>query len=138
MEKGKNQRELLFGVSVASIVRLCRVNRVTAARWKRGQARVPFAAYALIVQDTYGLLPPIAGDAWRGWRFGQDGRFYAPDIKRGYEPHHIRMLDVLVPMFSWHEQLRQIVGLDLDQGRRAATGEPERGREREQDIKTIV
>jgi hypothetical protein len=101
------QRDALLGLSVAAICTLCRVNRTTAARWKQGRARMPFAAFVLVRMAFEGFLPPGVG--WDGWRFGADGRLYAPDIKPGYLPEHIRALDVLWPMFTWSERLRELV-----------------------------
>ena len=106
------QREALFGTSAEQIAGICRVNRTTAMRWKQGRARMPFAAFALVQQSIEGFLPP--GGAWSGWRFGRDGRLYAPDLARGFTPEHIRQLDVLLPMFSWSAELRAMQARALD------------------------
>lgn len=98
------QADALLGIHAERIAAICRVNRTTALRWKLGRSRMPFTAFALVMQVIEGFCPP--GSAWTGWRFGADGRLYAPDLKRGFEPHHIQQLEYLLRMFSWSEQLR--------------------------------
>lgn len=98
---------------------------------------MPWAAFVLVRQSIEGFVPPIAAGAWSGWRFGADGRLYAPDIKRGYEPHHIRQLDILLPMYSWSKELRGLVKSHLDKLAAhsvAATGKVESRGERSRQV----
>lgn len=103
-----DQRAELFGiVSTPEIVEICQVNRTTAMRWKAGLARIPYAARELIRHALEGDLPQPAARAWPGWRFGRDGRLYAPDLKRGFSPEDLRALHWLQQQHRYMERLHR-------------------------------
>jgi hypothetical protein len=104
--------ELAAGASVAEVAQLAEVHRTTAARW-RINGRVPRAVTRLLQIDLLGWLPPCAGPAWCGWRFGRDGLLYAPDLARGFGPDEIRGLVWLMQVESWRVARARVAVTDL-------------------------
>jgi hypothetical protein len=94
--------ELAAGASIEEAARVAQVHRTTAARW-RVKGNVPPAVTALLQFHFRGSLPPCAGPAWTGWRFGRDGLLYAPDLRDGFTPEEIRCLVWYRQVESWRE-----------------------------------
>lgn len=87
-------KDVLFGIPVKEIARICQVDITTARRWKRGAICPPQSALSLLAADL-GFFDP----EWRGWKLRR-GCLYSPE---GWE---IRMSDVLASRL--HEaQLRE-------------------------------
>lgn len=87
-------KDILFGLHVKEIARICQVDLTTARRWKRGAICPPQSALSLLSGDL-GFFDPD----WRGWKLRR-GCLYSPE---GWE---IRMSDVLASRL--HEaQLRE-------------------------------
>jgi len=105
--------DLTAGASVAEVAQLAEVHRTTAARW-RITGRVPRAVTRLARIHLLGWLPPCAGPAWRGWRFGHDSLLYAPDLARGFGPDEIRGLVWLMQMESWRTARARVAVTDLE------------------------
>lgn len=57
------------------------VDRVTLARWEKGESRIPFAA-AQLARLLNGEMPRHFGE-WHGWRFLPDGFAYPPGWGEG-------------------------------------------------------
>lgn len=87
-----DQGELLYGVSIAELVRWCSVDRTTASRWKTCTSRAPGAALALVAFRVYGEAGPVLGESWMGWRVGRDELLYPPGYRRGYSAGEILAL----------------------------------------------
>jgi hypothetical protein len=67
-----------YGVSIAELAAIARVDRSTASRWKAGLARVPHAVVALVRLRIFGELELVLGAAWSGWRLTREGALQAP------------------------------------------------------------
>ena len=94
--------EAATAAPLEEIARVAGVHRTTAARW-RITGRVPRAVTALLKYHFHGSLPPCAGPAWSGWRFGHDGLLYAPDLAQGFDPNEIRCLVWFRQVESWRD-----------------------------------
>lgn len=95
--------EFSDGVSDRALLRALRVHRTTLKRWRAGRARIPHAARELAKIHFQGSLPPMAGAAWAGWRFGHDGLLYAPTLKRGFSASDLYELHWLLQSASWRQ-----------------------------------
>lgn len=83
--------ELLDWARREDIERLCRVDRATAARWKRRESRIPHAALELLSLYLAGHVGPAAGPEWAGWWFQPDGQLMCPDFRgQGFFPGELR------------------------------------------------
>lgn len=56
-------KEVIYGIPIKEIVRICQVDVTTARRWKRGAQSPPQWALCLLTGDL-GFLDPL----WAGWR----------------------------------------------------------------------
>lgn len=79
------------------------VNRVTLARWRNGESRVPYAA-AQLARLLRGELPAEFGE-WRGWRFAPDGVAYPPGWGEG-----VRRGDI-IDCWTWRRKAFLVDGL---------------------------
>lgn len=65
--------DILYGISIKEIARICEVDLTTARRWKRGARCPPKSALMLLCGDL-GYLDP----AWEGWRVSR-GELISPE-----------------------------------------------------------
>jgi hypothetical protein len=78
--------EFSDGLSERALLASLGVHRTTLRRWRAGRSRIPHAARLLADIYFRGALPPCAGEAWHGWRFGHDALLYSPQLTRGFSP----------------------------------------------------
>lgn len=105
-------KEVLYGIPIKEIARICSVDITTARRWKRGAICPPQSALALLAGDL-GFFDP----AWRGWRLSQ-GFLWSPEKWR------ISMSDVLASrlheaqLAAWRSEVRrmQLIVAELERG----------------------
>lgn len=86
--------ELLYGIEEPE--KLLGIDRVTLARWKSGQSRIPLAATRLL-QLIRGDLPKWYGD-WSGWRFSPNGTLFPPGWGEGL--HRADIVD----LWTWRRR----------------------------------
>lgn len=65
--------DILYGLSVNDIARLCAVDLATARRWKRGTTCPPQSALMILAGDL-----GCFDQAWRGWKISQ-GKLVSPE-----------------------------------------------------------
>ena len=66
-------KDILYGLSVSHIAKVCKVDLTTARRWKRG-AKCPPQTALMVLSGDLGWLDP----AWEGWRL-VGGRIVSPE-----------------------------------------------------------
>jgi len=65
--------DILYGLPIKEIARICKVDLTTARRWKRG-AKCPPQTALMVLSGDLGWLDP----AWEGWRL-VGGRIVSPE-----------------------------------------------------------
>lgn len=60
-------QEELIGIQAEEIARICKVDVVTARRWKAGKNRIPHTSLAVLAGDL-----GVFGESWKGWRIQGD------------------------------------------------------------------
>lgn len=84
-------KRLTQGRSDASWCAYFDVGAATFRRWKTGKARVPGAVARLLRMGCSELSALAgAGDEWRDFSFGPDGRFYHPFWREGFSAGDLR------------------------------------------------
>jgi len=66
--------DILYGINVNDIARICKVDVTTARRWKRGAKCPPQTALMILARDL-GCLHPN----WEGWTINRRGELCSPE-----------------------------------------------------------
>lgn len=66
--------DILYGLNVNEIARICKVDITTARRWKRGAKCPPETALMILARDL-GCLHPN----WEGWTINRRGELCSPE-----------------------------------------------------------
>lgn len=66
--------DILYGLSIKEIARICKVDLTTARRWKRGAKCPPETALMILAQDL-GCFHPD----WAGWVINARGELCSPE-----------------------------------------------------------
>lgn len=96
--------DLLYGIEKPE--KLLGVDRVTLARWKSGQSRIPLAATRLL-QLMRGNLPKWFGE-WSDWRFSPDGILFPPGWGEGL--HRADIID----LWTWRRRAFLASALEIE------------------------
>jgi len=82
-------RELVYEYGAERTELLLKVHATTVQRWIDGTVAPSEAVLIALRAAAYGVMPGMAVQHWKGWRFGHDGMLYSPIDKRGLWPSHI-------------------------------------------------
>lgn len=101
-------QDILYGINVNEIARLCKVDVTTARRWKRG-AKCPPQSALMILSGDLGHLDP----AWAGWRLSR-GQLISPE---GWEalPGHVRAMKMMHATLGIYRRENQHLKAEVQQ-----------------------
>ena len=105
-------RDLVAGCSEQHLADYLQLDLRTFQRYKRGQSRIPHAVTIALRLRLDGDLSAIGGKDWVGFRFGQDGKFYAPLHGRGFDPWQLQAMFFEVQEARWLR--REVIRLERE------------------------
>jgi len=100
--------DILYGLNVNEIARICKVDITTARRWKRRAKRPPETALMILSGDL-GHLDP----AWEGWTV-RNGFLISPE---GWEaaPGHVRAMKMMQATLGTYRRENQALKSEIRQ-----------------------
>lgn len=101
-----------YGASVDLIQQVTGAPASTARRWKRKPDTMPSCAARLVRFAVFGDLEEIFGDAWHGFRLGNDRKLYPPFFRGGFTPEQICAMFFEVRELRWLR--REVASLAAD------------------------
>ncbi|MCE5180450.1 MAG: hypothetical protein LLG15_01485 [Betaproteobacteria bacterium] len=98
---------LLFGIQEPE--KLLGIDRVTLARWRSGESRIPLTATRFL-EILRGELPKWFG-IWEGWRFSPDGWLFPPGWGEGLSREDI------LNLWTWRRQAFMVQAMECENAR---------------------
>jgi hypothetical protein len=108
-------RDLVAGMDPAWLCDYLQIHSRTLKRWKSGAAAVPHSAVLALRLKLEGDVASFAGEAWKGFFFGRDGKLYIPFFHRGHEPAQICAMFFQVQELHHLRREVQRLGAELKQ-----------------------